>query len=100
LGPASEGLNIDVASKPSFRYDIKPDDLEEAMQRVAALVAKAEEDGDVPDFSSLEALVEDTIKKTIEPMKQSMVKTMEGALDQETMASEMELNEEAQGFSE
>jgi len=89
LGSAKEGLNISVGSHPSFRYDIKPDDLEKAMERVAVLVAQAKEERREPDFSSLEDTIEQAVEKSMDAMQKEVTKLVEDSLDIEKTAQSM-----------
>ena len=76
LGSAEKGLNIGVGCKVSYRYDIKPQDIEEAMEKLAAEVTQAaatNERGDIiaedSTTSDAEAKIEPIIeqKNTQEP---------------------------------
>jgi hypothetical protein len=89
LGSSKEGLNIAVGSKPSFRYDILPDDLEKALSEVAEKVAQAAAEGDGSASASMEAQIEKVIEKSVDAMKEQVAGVIEDSLDTEATAASM-----------
>ena len=96
LGSAEKGLNIGVGCKVSYRYDIKPQDIEEAMEKLAAEVTQAaatNERGDIiaedSTTSDAEAKIEPIIEKSLAAIKNEMVNMVARALDVEETAASM-----------
>jgi len=89
LGSSKEGLNIAVGSKPSFRYDILPDDLEKALGEVASQVAAAAEEGDDAAMASSEDKMEQIIGQSVDAMQEKVTKMVEDSLDVEATAASM-----------
>ena len=89
LGSSKEGLNIEVGSKPSFRYDILPEDVQKALDEVAAQAASAVEQGDESAIVSLEDKVEQIIGQSVDAMEQKVTELVEDSLDTEATAASM-----------
>ena len=89
LGSSKEGLNIAVGSKPSFRYDILPADLDKALREVSSQVASAAEEADDAAITSSEDKIEQIIEQSVDAMQKKVTKIVEDSLDVEATAASM-----------